>query len=464
MMKMNKWLRGTNATVISVAVIGIFIVLTLFLGSLKGFQLDMTKNKSFTLSEQTTTALSNLKQDVSIKVFTNSQLGTINRDVTDLIQEYKKRSSHITFEEIDMLQQPTLSRQYAVDTNGTLVIESGSQKKTVNFYEIFLSNQQGGYDFSGEEKLTNALTSITSNVKHTVYFLTGHQEVPIAQLSTLRTSLENQNYIVKELNLYRDGKIPTDAEILFAIGPTRDFSDQETQLIREYAKGNGKLYITLGFNKDMAAQWKNIDGILNDFGVKDNHAVAMESTQSTLYDPMTIIPEYGAHAITSKLMDYNLVTMLSLAVAMDQDAGNAQWTATALLKTSAAAYGETDLALLNQGKSNKDAKDLNGPLNLGYALESKDAAKPKAILLGSTAFLVDQEIDKQGNRDFALNSISWLQEQKDAVTIRPRLGDVAPQAYLTPGGANTIFWSTIIIIPLLFLVLGGFIWWRRRRG
>jgi len=460
---MNKWLRGTNAAVVSVAVLGIFIVLTLLLGSLKGFQLDMTKNKNFTLSEQTTNALSGLKEDVSIKVFTNPQIGTLNRDVTDLIQEYKKRSSHIKYEEIDMMQQPTIARQYGVDGNGTLVVESGQQKKTIHFYEMFLSNQQGGYNFSGEEKLTNALVSLASDEKHTVYFLTGHEEIPMAQLSTLRSSLENENYTVKELNLYREGKIPDDAEILFAVGPARDFTDEETKLIREYAKGKGKLYITLGFNKDMASQWKNIDGIMADFGVKDSHAVAMEAKQSALYDPMTIIPEYGYHASTSKLMDYDLVTMLSLAIALDAGEST-DWTSTALLKTSNAAYGETDLELLNKGQTKNDDKDVKGPLNLGYALESKTDSKPKAILLGSTAFLIDQEIQKQGNKDFALNSIAWLQEKADSVTIRPREGEILEQAYLTPGDARVIFWGTIVVIPLLFLFIGGFIWWRRRRG
>ncbi|MGO4271439.1 ABC transporter, partial [Paenibacillus sp. TAF58] len=69
---MNKWIRGTNATVLSIAVIGIFIILTIFLHSLKGFQVDLTKNKSFTLSEQTVATLKNLNQDIHIVAFTNS--------------------------------------------------------------------------------------------------------------------------------------------------------------------------------------------------------------------------------------------------------------------------------------------------------------------------------------------------------------------------------------------------------
>ncbi|WP_442602684.1 GldG family protein [Paenibacillus sp. KN14-4R] len=460
---MKQWLRGTNAAVLSVAVIGIFIAVTMLLGSLKGFQWDLTKNKSFTLSDQTKTALSDLKQDVRIVALTNAGVG-LNHEVMDMLQEYKKRSSHIKVEEYDMTKEPSIAKQYDVDANGTVVFESGTQKKVVHFYEMFMAdNATGGYLFSGEEKLTGALTSLTSTEKHTVYFLSGHEEVPLAQMSALRSSLEGENYVVKDLNLLREGAIPEDAEMLFVVGPNKDLSDKETELLRTYLNGAGKLYLSLGFNKDMATAWKNIDGIMADYGIKDQHAIAVESKQSTLFDPLTIIPEYGSHTITDQLAKYDLITLLSLAIGLNHDDANEKWTATPILKTTNKAYGETDIAQLSQSKTKQDDKDIKGPMNLGYVVENKEG-KPKAIFLGSSTLLMDGEINKQGNRDFALNAVSWLQEKKDGVTIRPRQGANYEVATMTPTGAKTIFWGTIVIIPLLFLLTGGWIWWRRRKG
>lgn len=122
---MNKWIRGTNATVLSIAVIGIFIILTIFLHSLKGFQVDLTKNKNFTLSEQTVNTLKSLNQDVHIIAFTNSGDNNefVTRQVTDMIQEYKKQSGKITYDEYDMLKQPSMAKQYGVDQGGTLVLK-----------------------------------------------------------------------------------------------------------------------------------------------------------------------------------------------------------------------------------------------------------------------------------------------------------------------------------------------------
>ncbi|OAS14458.1 GldG family protein [Paenibacillus oryzisoli] len=462
---MNKWIRGTNATVLSIAVIGIFIILTIFLHSLKGFQVDLTKNKNFTLSEQTTAALKNLNQDIHVIAFTNSGDGNdfVTRQVTDMVQEYKKQSSKITYDEYDMLKQPSMAKQYGVDQGGTIIFEMGTKKQNINFYELFVGQQDGSYTFSGEEKFTQAIQSLTSTEKHTVYLLSGHQEYPASAMSIFKSSLAAANYDVKDLNLYVEGKIPDDAQMLMLLGPQNDLNDKEAELIQTYLKGKGKIYIALGFNKDMATKWKNIDAIMKTFGVQDQHAIAIETKQTSLYDPLTIIPEYGSHDITNKLSSNNLITMLSLAVSLNADESAPDYTKSLLLTTTDKAYGETDINLLAQSKTKQDTTDVKGPLNLGYAIADKDN-KPKAVVLGGSTFILDQDIQNQGNKDFALNSISWLQEQKDQITIRPRQGDAFQQAMITPSQANTIFLVTIVFMPLLFLVIGGLIWWRRRRG
>jgi hypothetical protein len=464
---MNKWIKGTNAVVLSLAAIGIFIVLTLFLHSLKGFQLDLTKNKNFTLSEQTVNTLKNLKQDVKIIAFTNPSSADpfITRQVSDLAGEYKKLSSHITFEEHDILKEPSLAQQYQItDGSGVVLFLSGNNRKEVSYYQMFNSQPDGSYSFSGEEKFTQALITLTSTTKHPVYFLSGHNEIPLSQMNTFRSALEGGNYEVKELNLLREGKIPDDAEILFIVGPTTDLTDKEAQLIGDYLKNKGRLYFAFGFNKDMAAGWKNIDALLNTYGIQDQHAVALEPKQTALYDPLTIVPEFGSHEITDKLQSNGLLTLITQAIAMKNDDKNATYDAAVLLKSTDKAYGETNIADLLNGKTTNDASDIKGPLNLAYAVSAKDGGKPKAIVIGGFSFLHDQVIGQQGNRDFALNAVNWLDEQKDQVTIRPRQGDAYQQVTLMPSQANTIFIFTIILLPLLFLLVGGWIWWRRRKG
>ncbi|MDR5585224.1 GldG family protein [Paenibacillus larvae] len=462
-MKMNKWIRGTNATVLSLAVIGIFVILTFFLNSLSGFQLDLTKNKNFTLSDQTVNMLKSLDKDIHITAFTLPEdQEYFTRQVSDLVQEYKKRSGKITFDQYDLRKEPSKAQQYNL-RGSSLVIEAGDKNVTLGYTDMFNFNQQP-YSFSGEEKITQAINSLISGEKHTAYFLSGHQEIPLTKMNDFKSSLEGDNYTVKELNLLKEGKVPDDAEILFIIGAQNDLSDKEAELVKSYMDGNGKLYLALGFNKDMVTAWKNLDGIMNQYSIQDQHAIAVEnSSNRTVQDPFTIFPDYGAHDITNKLSEYNMLTMMSLGISLDAKESDT-WKASPLLQTSNDAYGETDIeSLMKPQLPKKDDKDVAGPLKLGYAVENKDG-KPKAVIMGGSTYLVDQDFRQQGNKDFALNSVNWLQEKKDQVTIRPREGDNTQTAQLSGGQAKTIFWTTVVCFPLFFLALGGLIWWRRRKG
>ncbi|MFW5433775.1 GldG family protein [Paenibacillus apiarius] len=460
---MKKWLRGTNAALLSAAVIGIFVLLTYFLQSLTGFQWDLTQDKSYTLSDQTTGTLSSIQNKVEMKLFlTPNDDPLLTRQVADMGQEFAKRNSHITFQQYDLLKEPSLAQQYEL-AGSSIVFEQGTKRKTVGLYEMFTAGDgNGAYKFSGEEKMTQALRSLSSDKKSKAYVLSGHEELPLAQLTALASSLGEDNIELQELNLYREGEIPKDADLVMLLGGSKDLSDKEAQLLKKYAEGDGKLYIALGFNSEMKQSWKNLDGLLQQLGVENKHAVAVEPKESILYDPFTIIPEYGTHDLTAKLSQYNLLTMLTLGLPLEaKESGELE--AEPILRTSAEAYGETDLARLIKEGSEHGEEDINGPLTLGLAVTTPDG-NPKAVVIGGSSYLEDRNIYTQGNRDFALNSVNWLQGNDDQVTIRPREHAAYQIAYLTPGQAQTVLWTTVIGFPLLLLLIGAGLWWRRRHA
>ncbi|MDF2724578.1 MAG: ABC-type uncharacterized transport system [Paenibacillus sp.] len=464
---MNKWIRGTNATVISIAVIAIFVIATLFLNTLKGFQLDLSADKKYSLSDQTITVLNKLDKDIKITLFTGSSStdeDLMYREVSDLLTEYKKRSSRITFEESDPNRDPTKAKDYEIDQPGTIVFELGDKRKKVQSYELFAPGQsEGSYGFMGESKFTQSILSLTSPVKIPIYFLTGHNEIQPMQIASFRSTLEGENYELKELNLLRDAKIPDDATSVFILGPQKDFDPKEVDLLKQYVQGNGKLFISTGYFKDMQ-NMKNFDELLAAVNVKNVNAVAIETARTVYNSPLTIVPSIEVHTITQAMTENGLAVVLPISVAYSTDSTNANWKARPLLKSSASAYGETNISQLTGGSGPKqDEGDLKGPLDLAYAVMDKDN-KPKAIVLGSNEMLFDQYISLYGNRDFALNSVNWMQEQTDQVTIRARQQDAMQTAIIMPNKAKMIFYGTVVIYPLAILALGGLIWWRRRKG
>ncbi|WP_374016595.1 GldG family protein [Paenibacillus thiaminolyticus] len=459
---MKTWLRRGNAAMISAAVVGIFVLITYIFQSFSGWQWDVTKNKSFTLSEQTLSALASIENPIAIKLFaTSNDDEVLVREVADMAEEYAKRNRNISFNRYDLLKEPSLAEQYKL-TASSIVLEQGTQRKTVGLFEMFQAGQGYSYQFSGEEKMTQALRSLASDKKSKAYVLSGHQELSLAQMNVLRTSLEEDSVELEDLNLLQKGSIPEDADLIMLIGIKQDLSDKEAELLLKYMEGNGKLYIALGFNEKMATEWPNIDALLKSLGVESTSSVAVEPSEGLLYDPFTIMPDYNEHEMTEKLIQYRMMMTLSLSIPLKLSE-NDTYEAQEILHTTEQAYGETDIPRLVQEGSEWDDKDIAGPLTLGAVVQSKDG-QPKAVVVGGSSYMADAYIYTQGNRDFALNSIHWLEENQDQVTIRPRENDTYQLAYLTPVQGKTILWVTVIGFPAVLLLIGTGLWWRRRHA
>ncbi|GGO03339.1 GldG family protein [Saccharibacillus kuerlensis] len=458
-------LHHTNTLVVALASIGIFVLLTLFLTRVSEFQLDLTANKQYTLSDQTHSVLGRLPDTIKVEVFTNQDADgeLVTREVTDLVQEYAKKSKKLDVHTYSLVQQPELARQYGL-TSSSVVLTHGEKSQTLTFYEMFGSADSSSYTFLGESKLTGALNSLISTETHKAYVLTGHGEFDLTRLTQLTDSLKADNTEVEELQLYQAGKIPDDADLLMILAPQNDLSDEELKLIQTYLEGDGKLFLSLGFNPDMKTAWKNIDALMAEYGVTDEHAIAVDRTNTQLYDPLTVVPSYEQHAITEKLHESKIYPMTYLSVALSEAEKTPEgFTLSPLLSTSSDSYGETDLAGLLQSQSEyEEGTDLSGPLYLGYAADDADG-KPKAVLLGTSYFLSDDQIGEQGNKDLALNSINYLSGSQSDLTIRAREQQQYETAYLTAPQARYILIGTMIVFPLVFVLAGVLLWWRRRR-
>ncbi|WP_438449325.1 GldG family protein [Gorillibacterium sp. sgz5001074] len=465
---MKNWIKGTNAAVLSLAAVGIFILLTIFLHSMKGVQWDLTANKKFTLSDKTVSTVKSLDKEVHAIAFTQEGQSVVSRQIKDLLDEYHKLNDKFTWEEVDPKKKPAIAQKYQIDAYGTIVFEGNGKTKSVSSSELFgYGSDQTTYTYDGESKFTQAILDLISGQKHVAYVVTGHNELPMTNASEFKRGLENEGVEWKDLNLFKDGAIPQDAETLVILSPQKDLSEQEAKLITDYLADKGKLYMTVDLAKDMD-KWTHWTKVLDAVGVKSQNALVVESSKTLSSDPLTIVPQYGYHDITKKLEQQQVIVAMPGVMSLTAQTDKTGFTASSLLRTGDQGYGKTNLApftsntRLTQEVIKKTDADLKGPLDLAYAVTKDD--KPKAVVIGNGLFLRDDWIAEQSNRDFALNSVNWLSGQKELVTIRPREEKAPQQVYIALSKQKLIYWGTILVFPLCFLVLGGFVWWRRRKG
>ena len=109
---------------------------------------------------------------------------------------------------------------------------------------------------------------------------------------------------------------------------------------------------------------------------------------------------------------------------------------------------------------------LEGPLDFGFALSrlspSPDKSEQRAVVIGDGDFLSNTYLGNGGNRALGERVFNWLLGDDKLVDVPPR---GAPDRLLeiSQGELNVLSFGFLFGLPLLLLVIGGVIVWRRRR-
>ena len=80
---------------------------------------------------------------------------------------------------------------------------------------------------------------------------------------------------------------------------------------------------------------------------------------------------------------------------------------------------------------------------------------------GDADFASNQLLAFQGNQDFALNTVAWLAEDPDLISIRPKEPD-DQRMFITQEQQRYAWLLAIFLLPGAFVALGISAWWRRR--
>ena len=89
------------------------------------------------------------------------------------------------------------------------------------------------------------------------------------------------------------------------------------------------------------------------------------------------------------------------------------------------------------------------------------APEGRVVAVGDVDFASNELLGFQGNKDFFLNTIAWLAEDADMISIRPK--EPENQAlFVSRQVQQNVAWFALVILPLLFVIAGIVTWWGRR--
>jgi ABC-type uncharacterized transport system involved in gliding motility auxiliary subunit len=88
--------------------------------------------------------------------------------------------------------------------------------------------------------------------------------------------------------------------------------------------------------------------------------------------------------------------------------------------------------------------------------------KARIVVVGTADFASNQFLGAQGNKDFFLNVVSWLAEEEDLLSVRPKDTKQNP-IVLTSAQSNLVVWLPLAILPGAVVICGMMVMARRRR-
>jgi ABC-type uncharacterized transport system involved in gliding motility auxiliary subunit len=460
---------GSNTFVLVVAVLGLLGAAN-YLASRHTKRFDLTKDQRYSLSDQTRKVLAGLQDDIKITYFQRSRDAARGQD---RLKEYQALSSRLKTEFVDPVQSP--ARAQAYDVRGPwpiLVVEKGDKRERV-------SND-------GEQDITNALIKVTREGQKTVCLLEGEgersgEESGERGFSGVKSALTKALYQTKNVFLMREKTVPGDCTVLLVGGPEKDLLPETTAAIKDFVKQGGKALVLV--EAELKESYPHLVALLKDWNIEAGRDVVVDvSGMGQLFGFSELAPlaiEYPWHAITK---DFRLPTLYGGARSMKAGTATIEGvSAQDLVKTSDQSWSESDLTLKGPIRFD-EGKDTKGPIALAAvatvkgptpaptptpspapspAPEEKKAPEGRVVAIGDADFASNALLGFQGNQDFFLNTVAWLAEDADLISIRPR--EPENQAlFLSRQAQQNVAWVALVLLPLAFVIGGVVSWWRRR--
>lgn len=450
--------QGGKALLIVAVGIGVVVAVNFIVEKQYSQRFDVTANQHNTLSPQTVQILKNLQEPIQVTGFFSPQTIQLRQEAERLLKNYQEQTDKVVVQYVDPNENPALAQQYDNVFDGTLVFEKGKRTEKVS----------GLFD---ENAFTNAILQVTQTSQPAIYFTTGHGEYEPSDfeqdgLSAVVDYLKQTNYKVETLNLTTISEtLPADTSALVIAGATKKFSPENDLLLKNYLQVGGRILLLSQPNTDIG-----LNELLKAGGVElENNLILDPANNYYGNAPIPVFSQFPEVPVTENMRG---LAVYFPGVRSIKELEDSEVDVTPLFTTTPDACAKTDFEKM-QGETTLecDAGDVKGTYTVGYAIEgagtggANPGARARMIVLGNASFAANQALnnaDAEGNKQLIRNMVNWLAGQEELIAIPPRDSDVRPLTALTGNEIMLIFWSSVALIPLAALVIGGLLWWRKR--
>lgn len=505
--KLKHGMMSTILTIVFVAVVVLVNVVATVLFDRYPVTIDLTKDKIYSISDESEEYVKKIDTDVLITVFAEEDafkgLTTYTRQADEVMKKYSKYNSKIKYRYVDIDSNPDIVKDYTNDSVSQydIIVETNPEKDIkrtrkitlldlVNFSDEFnetLTNygmsvesfaQQAGNALSAistltqyygtdiisgsnaDQAFTSALMTVTDPNPITVTFLTGRNEVD--ELAYFKTLLTANGYTVNTVDITSDD-IPEDTTVAVVPAPQTDYLPDDVKKLDNFLDNNGKLgkqllYIASAQQQDTP----NLDEFLKDYGLQVGKGIICESNSSNYYNQpyLTIATDLSENFMQDVATnDPQLIIQTCRPVKQLFDEKNK-------IKTEGYVKSTSDAYLMDpqsQKTIEKGQQNYMAVSSRVTYLDGNDAVYSNVIAAGTEFIFRDDVLPytQYQNREYVLSLLNGITHKTDGIVIEPKTID-ANVYDITASQQSVLKWTFILIVPVIVLAIGLVIWLRRK--
>lgn len=453
---------GTYALSITAVVMAILVVLNVLVSALPSSltKLDISATKLYSITSNTKVVVNALDEDVTIYWIVQS--GEEDDVIENLLSKYESLSDHIKVVKKNPDVYPTFAEQYTNETvqNNSLVVECGDRSRFIGYDDIYIQEADiysytYSTSFDGEGAITSAIDYVVTDELPQLYVLEGHGEQELPQ--NFKEQIEKENIETNTLSLLTVDEVPEDADAILIYEPSSDLSEEEVDMLYEYAEDGGKLMVIAGPTEDGILE--NLYGLLENYDVETCEGIVVEGNRdSYTMQPYVLLPEMSSHEITDSLIEENYYPNMPISQGMiiNDESG----VVTPLLTTSSESFSKA--AGYDLTTYEKEDGDVDGPFAVALSIDCSNEGQ--IVWFSSAAFLDDMynALSSGSNSDLAMNALSSLIGESEAMAIRSKSLNYNYLS-ITDSTASLLKTLMIGVFPLTYLGVGVFVILKRRR-
>ncbi len=476
-----KWLiNGTKTFILIAILVAIFIGIHMLMEKLELSPIDLSQDKLYTLTEESKAKARNIDKDINIYFIGYSDEST----QLDLARQYHKENEKINVEAIDLTERPDIANKYGIESGTVgIVVECGDNSKILTESDLYT------YDMTTyetiditEQRLTTAITSVSTDEIPKVYFLDGYSDFGLnVNMNFLNVYLGNEIMEVSTLDILTQGKVPDDCDTLVIMTPNKDFDEIAANAIIDYINsGRNILWLNAAITSQI--DMPNVQRVLEIYGVNPFEVGIIRETDTNkmMSGSQDIIkPDIQYTEITKDIYNTTglfFINATRINLVDDEKLEELNVAKTEILNTSENSYFRSEFTKTDTQATGTDEE---GPLLVGVELvktiseaneETGEGEKKSTLIIyGENYFASDYMVTSNSqvaalqlayNKDLVLNSMAYLTEREEDITARKNTGTVT---YTATDTEDTVIKAIIFTVPVVIVIIGIVVWQARRR-